>query len=546
MSKTNKSITEQELLQVPLPEQTETYTVISHEFAINKVRAALALAGFEVVGETYRANSDGTVARGVYHIEQGDDPEMQMMFSWVNSYDKSTKFQCGVGAVSTTNGSYMLTKDMTNFIRKHTGATALEDVETVIAEQVSKADAFFVELIRDKQAMCGTMVDPQKYGELLGRMYVNAGIITTQQISAIKQEFESPSYNYTTPEYSLWTLYNHILSIIKLSHPKNFFKQLTVIHSIVQTEFDLFNFDFTFDEEPVEETDGVETITAEVNEEDDEEENLSIEIDQTSHLETPETYTEEIERVITEQAELDKITPEDIAAAEVLEEPDSIFIGLDDVKEWNPELESIDEGITVKLGTNDYTVIELVTDNDGTICEIKPLVSITEESSQDPEIQCTPAAEAPEIVEEKAPIEATEVKEEPVAQPGLFDAVQESSATPAVEKPDLDFSLEPEETVAEPTVDLSAAAGSHTVEEMPAVIEMVAEKIEEVKVAEPVVEAYVEDPAITAILAKELEELLGEKQDFTYTLDGANFMITMADQSIIELDAEYISMLQDA
>ena len=82
MSKTNKSITEEELLQVSLPEQTETYIVISHEFAINKVREHLATAGFEIIAEAYRSNYEGTVARGAYHIKQGDDPEMQMMFAF--------------------------------------------------------------------------------------------------------------------------------------------------------------------------------------------------------------------------------------------------------------------------------------------------------------------------------------------------------------------------------------------------------------------------------------------------------------------------------
>ena len=531
MSKTNKSITEEELLQVSLPEQTETYIVISHEFAINKVREHLATAGFEIIAEAYRSNYEGTVARGAYHIKQGDDPEMQMMFSWVNSYDKSTKFQCGVGAVNTNNGSYLLTKDMTNFIRKHTGATVLEEVETTIEDQISKSYNFFAELVKDKQAMCEIVIEPQKFGELLGRMYVNAGIITTQQISAIKQEFESPSYNYTTPDFSLWTLYNHILSIIKLSHPKNFFKQLTVIHSIVQTEFDLLNFDFDFDE-PEKETESVKVS---------EEEPIA---DSIGNIDYPEIGDEEPKHSLEGGHQFIPNT-ENVSDEEV----DSLFISLDDIVENNPDLEAIVTDITIKLGTDDYIVIAIVTDDDDTVCEIKPLAKKEVVSSLPVEIPASAELTAEEIVVENAVEEANEDKtEEVIVQPGLFDAVQESSPIQSTETDDLDFSLEPDPVDENLIIDENQNL-SIEIDNTSNIETSVAEEtpVAEVAVEETpaVEEAYVEDPAITAILAKELTELLGEDQEFTYILEGSNFLITMADQSMIELDIEYVSMLQD-
>jgi hypothetical protein len=544
MSKTTKSVTKQELLDVTLPEQTETYTVISHEFAMQTVEQGLANAGFQILSESYRANHDGTVARGSYHIEQGDDPEMQMMFAWVNSYDKSTKFQCGVGASLKTNGSYMLTKDMTNFIRKHTGS-ALEEVETIISEQISKADAFFVELIRDKQAMSNITLEPQQYGELLGRLYVNAKIISTQQISAIKQEFETPSYNYSTPELSLWTLYNHILAIVKSAHPKNFFKQLTVIHAIIQTEFDLLNFDFDFDEEPVEETSGEE---------------LEQEINDTAAGGTPLTNLgEEVTDVTAEMMEeakpaLDKtVEVEMVTGTPVETEP--IYVGIEDVKEWNPTIEGEPtEGMTIALGTNQYIIDELITDDTGTLCKLSPLgekevLKPAAVLDPDPGIQ-TSEEKVDDIIQDikedlktKSTSEilnvvppATEATGE---QGNLFDTIADAtnpSVTEevvteagienlAVEQPNLDFNLDPENELKE----MNAAESETAPDLAPAANE----------------EAYVEDPEITKVLARELEDLLGEPQEFTYTLENDQFMITLADKSMIELDAEYVAMLQE-
>lgn len=554
MSKTTKSVTKQELLDVTLPEQTETYTVISHGFAMQKVEECLATAGFQIIGESYRANYDGNVARGSYHIEQGDDPEMQMMFAWVNSYDKSTKFQCGVGSSLKTNGSYMLTKDMTSFVRMHTGS-AREEVETIIAEQISKADAFFVELIRDKQAMSNIMLEPQQYGELLGRLYVNAKIISTQQISAIKREFESPSYNYSTPELSLWTLYNHILAIVKSAHPKNFFKQLTVIHAIIQTEFDLLNFDFDFDEEP---TSGIEedghTEASRENKE----------LSDAASGGTPITNLgEEVTDVTAEMMEeakpaLDKtVEVEMVTGTPVVAEP--IYVDINDVKEWNPAIEGEPtEGMTITLGTNQYIIDELITDDTGTLCKLNPLgekealkpaavldpdpaIQKSEEKVKEPidQVGGGVGKEFAEQADETIIIHNPEAAGE---QGNLFDTIAGATNPDttkevvkevhevvaedtnienlAVEQPDLDFNLDPEKELTE----MNAAES-----EAPAANE----------------EAYIEDPEITKILGKELEDLLGEPQEFTYTLKDDKFMITLADQSMIELDAEYVAMLQD-
>ena len=61
------------------------------------------------------------VAQGVYHLASTEDEEMGMMFAWTNSYDKSTRFQCAVGAFVNVCSNGMLCGDMANYARKHTG-----------------------------------------------------------------------------------------------------------------------------------------------------------------------------------------------------------------------------------------------------------------------------------------------------------------------------------------------------------------------------------------------------------------------------------------
>jgi hypothetical protein len=133
----------------------------------------------------------------------------------------------------------------------------------------------------------------------------------------------------------------------------------------------------------------------------------------------------------------------------------------------------------------------------------------------------------------------------------------------------------------EVTIDLSEIEGEYSLDEMPAVLETIQEKIDEVRVStvpleketspldfdfnpdEDIIEeiastvevkediiteseeipASTEDPVIKSIIANELEELFGASQNFTYKLIGDKYEISLEDGSSLELDKEYIDLL---
>ena len=138
---------------------------------------------------------------------------------------------------------------MTNWIRKHTGSADTE-AETIMNDQLDKADQYFQSLIADKEQMKNIKILPEMYFAILGKLYFR-NAISTQQLSAIKGEYLNPSYVYTTDEHSLWTLYNHVLVVLKSAHPKNWIKQQTHVHYIFKNEFGLQS--MQFDEEIIDE-----------------------------------------------------------------------------------------------------------------------------------------------------------------------------------------------------------------------------------------------------------------------------------------------------
>lgn len=236
MSKTTKLVTATELKAAPQPAKTATYTVISHGFIIDEVTRELNNAGFEVVHEEYRANNNLEVARGSYIIKRAEDPSFSMSFNWVNSYDKSTKFQCSVGGYVWENNSYVIEKEDNTFIRKHTGS-ADELVKQTIADKIANAEKYYQSVLNTKKLMETRTVSRGEVAKILGDLYFNFDMISIEQLSGIKKEYMKPSYVYSTYSDSLWTIYCHILTIIKSSHPKAWLMQQGFIHNYLKLNY---------------------------------------------------------------------------------------------------------------------------------------------------------------------------------------------------------------------------------------------------------------------------------------------------------------------
>jgi hypothetical protein len=236
MSKTTKIVSEAELRAVALPTKTETYTVISHGFIIDEVTRELKSLGFEITMQEYRASNNLEIARGSYIIKRTEDVAFAMAFNWVNSYDKSTKFQCGIGGYVWENNGFVIDKEDNGFIRKHTGeADTL--VKEVIADKILNADKYYLSVLDAKKKMETIKVTRSEVAKILGELYFSYDMISIEQLSGVKKEYNKPSYLYTTDSDSLWTVYCHILTVIKGTHPKLWMQQQAFIHNYIKLNY---------------------------------------------------------------------------------------------------------------------------------------------------------------------------------------------------------------------------------------------------------------------------------------------------------------------
>ena len=233
MPKKIQNTTKADLISVPLPNHAATYTVISHQFVIDYAFQALANAGFGIVDEEYRCTADGQIAQGIYKLNFNNDPELSMMFAWTNSYNKQVKFKCVVGAYINNSGSVMISGDIGSWVRKHTGSADTETKQT-IDDYISNALMYYTQLCSDKAAMETVMLNKRKQSQLLGVLFAEYEILTTEQASMVRDQMKRPQQVFANSD-SLWAFYNFVTNALQLSHPRTWMEDQRVLHYFIST-----------------------------------------------------------------------------------------------------------------------------------------------------------------------------------------------------------------------------------------------------------------------------------------------------------------------
>jgi hypothetical protein len=158
------------------------------------------------------------------------------MFAWSNSYNKMMKFKCAIGAQVFVCMNGVVSGDLANYKRKHTG-TALQDVTTSIQFQIANASHYYNNLIADKEMLKQVVLTKKDQSSIIGQLYADKEILTLTQLAQVKREMETPSHNYNADVNSAWSLYNHITLSLKESHPLTFLNDHQEVHNFFIDEF---------------------------------------------------------------------------------------------------------------------------------------------------------------------------------------------------------------------------------------------------------------------------------------------------------------------
>ena len=232
-------ITREYLESIALPNHGGRYTPISHKSIIDKVHEELAIRGFNIESELYRASIGGNVANGMYILDQGTDPDMKMMFVWGNSYDKSMRFKCGIGVYIPKTGNYIFAGNLASYARKHTGKADEEAIQ-MIQTQLNMANAHYADLVSSRDVLIGQSASIGMYSKLVGRMFIEKQCLNKEQVSSVRDSLVNKVNLLDNLSWdNAWNFYNCVATALRMSHPKNWFEDQAECHKLIISEFAL-------------------------------------------------------------------------------------------------------------------------------------------------------------------------------------------------------------------------------------------------------------------------------------------------------------------
>jgi hypothetical protein len=160
------------------------------------------------------------------------------MFAWTNSYNKQIRFKCAVGGYVHANQTVMLCGEIGTYARKHTG-TADADTIAMMKNHLTNAKMYYDNLVLDKEQMKLIPMSLRRQSEILGVLFAEYEILTTEQASIMRQQMDKPSYFYNGGKDTLWSFYNHATVALQQSHPRTWMEDQRMLHWFITNEVGL-------------------------------------------------------------------------------------------------------------------------------------------------------------------------------------------------------------------------------------------------------------------------------------------------------------------
>jgi hypothetical protein len=235
--------TEMFVRSVQIPEQTKTYTPVSHGDVIDELRRCLLERNLVSFKERYTTAKNGQEVFGSWMLKGINDPielvqagDQVLNISFVNSYNKHLKLSLvpGIATVICSNGM-MDRSAVAIFDRKHTGDIQLE-FPIFIQNSIADLETLYNKVVGQFTKLKEVQLNKKLMSELAGRLFIEHDIITSEQMGILKREIEKPSFIQFTPE-NAYSMYQHVTYALRNSHPSEIIEKYINTHEFFEQEF---------------------------------------------------------------------------------------------------------------------------------------------------------------------------------------------------------------------------------------------------------------------------------------------------------------------
>lgn len=224
----------EQLLTIPEPERTESYTPLHHyDLAVNTLSIASdILKGYRFDGDSYALSSDGQKMFGVITFRKINDvsqEDIKVAIGIRNSYDKTMSAGLVVGSTVIVCDNLMFAGDV-KVMRKHQGKDMHDELNDQIVTAIYKSQHKFTRIGEDVKRMQSiAMSQKQKY-EFIG-ILTGEGVLSPTQSTAAYKELWKPSYEEFMTD-TLWSGYNCATEALKSSPVHQIIQRHSKLHKL--------------------------------------------------------------------------------------------------------------------------------------------------------------------------------------------------------------------------------------------------------------------------------------------------------------------------
>jgi hypothetical protein len=93
---------------------------------------------------------------------------------------------------------------------------------------------YYDQLFSDKEAMKQVPMNKRKQAQMLGILFAEYQILTTEQASIIRNQMDKPTYAFEEAG-SLWAFYNYVTIALQISHPKTWMEDQRILHYFISS-----------------------------------------------------------------------------------------------------------------------------------------------------------------------------------------------------------------------------------------------------------------------------------------------------------------------
>lgn len=210
------------LKEIPISYQGSRYAPVTHKEVIETIEEQLDKENMKYTS-FWPSTGNGGKQCILHYGFNPEGRELGFQLSFKNSVDGTMSFGLATGAQVMICSNGCVYGSSFRYKRKHMGSAKQEIIES-IKIGLSKAIEEMELQYRNMERMKEVKVDKRIQAELIGRMYIEEGIIQSHQLSMLKNQLIQPSHDYGA-ENTMWELMNHTTYALKQSPPLSWLRQ---------------------------------------------------------------------------------------------------------------------------------------------------------------------------------------------------------------------------------------------------------------------------------------------------------------------------------